>query len=195
MAPPDKANLRRVIRARRLTISATAARRAANQAIHRLWDLPVMARAARIAVYLPMRGELDCTAVATQAWARGRSVFLPVVTRDLLRFAAFAPDTDLVLNRFGIPEPVAAPQTWRTARELDVIVAPLVAFDVRGRRLGMGGGYYDRTLAFLRQRQQARRPHFIGLAYELQKLATLPTAAWDVQLDAVLTESATYRFT
>ena len=146
MAPPDKANLRRVIRARRLTISATAARRAANQAIHRLWDLPVMARAGRIAVYLPMRGELDCTAVATQAWARGRSVFLPVVTRDLLRFAAFAPDTRLVLNHFGIPEPVAAPQTWRTARELDVIVAPLVAFDVRGRRLGMGGVEYLRGI-------------------------------------------------
>ena len=195
MASPDKANLRRVIRARRLTIGAAAARRAAKQAIHRLWELPVMARAARIAVYLPMPGELDCSAVAMQAWARGRSVFLPVVTRELLRFAAFAPDTDLILNRFGIPEPVAAPQTCLTAREIDVIVAPLVAFDECGRRLGMGGGYYDRTLAFFRQRPQARRPHFIGLAYELQKLATLPAAAWDVQLDAVLTESATYRFT
>ena len=75
-----------------------------------------------------------------------------------------------------------------------MIVAPLVAFDVHGHRLGMGGGFYDRTLAFLARRSRGRRPHFIALAFEMQKIAELPSDAWDVRLDAVVTESATYRF-
>ena len=75
-----------------------------------------------------------------------------------------------------------------------MIVAPLVAFDFQGRRLGMGGGFYDRTLAFLTRGSRGRRPHFIALAYEIQKIAELPSDAWDVHLDAVVTESETYRF-
>ena len=129
-----------------------------------------------------------------QAWRRGRAVFLPVVTGAMLRFAPFRADSVLRPNRFDILEPMAPVREWRTARQLDVIIAPLVAFDGQGHRLGMGGGYYDRTLAFLTRRSCARRPHFVALAFEMQKIPVLPAGAWDVHLDAVVTEARTYRF-
>lgn len=193
-ASGNKPPLRRRIRAARSALSPATARAASFKAVHRLWSLPCLARARRLAIYLPANGELDCTPLAVQAWRRGRQVFLPVIAGSELRFAPFHPRSALRANRFGIPEPVAPRRAWRTAHELDVIVAPLVAFDLRGRRLGMGGGFYDRTLAFLTRRSRTRRPHFIALAFELQKIAELHSDAWDVRLDAVVTESETYRF-
>lgn len=194
--PPsgNKPRLRRQMRARRSSLSPVAARAAAFSAVHRLWSLPCLARARRLALYLPADGELDCTPLAVQAWRRGRQVFLPVITGETLRFAPFHSRSEMRANRFGIAEPVTPRRNWRTAHELDVIVAPLVAFDFQGRRLGMGGGFYDRTLAFLTRGSRGRRPHFIALAYEIQKIAELPSDAWDVHLDAVVTELETYRF-
>ena len=190
----EKARLRREIRAQRLALPDREARVAARRAVHRLWSLPVLTRARSLALYLPLGGELDCTPLALQAWQRGRTVFLPVIAGAALRFAPFSPDSKLRPNRFGILEPVTPACHWRTARQLDVIVAPVVAFDAEGHRLGMGGGYYDRTLAYLMGRSCSRRPHFVALAFEMQRTATLPTATWDVRLDAVVTETTTYRF-
>lgn len=189
-----KRQLRRELRARRAAQPRKAARAAAKAAIRRLWSLPQMARARRIAVYLPVGSEFDCTGLVREAWRRGRRVFLPVITRRGLSFAPFHAWSALRANRFGIPEPAAGAGRWRRARELDVVIAPLLAFDRQGRRLGMGGGYYDRTLAFRTRRRCARRPHFIALAFELQRLDALPSDSWDVRLDAVVTESATHRF-
>jgi len=183
------------MRATRRNLPRNLARAAADQAVHRLWKLPALARVRRLALYLPAGGELDCTPLAIQAWRRGVQVFLPVVSGETLRFAPFRPGAEMRGNRFGIPEPVTPRRQWRTARQLDVIVAPLVAFDERGHRLGMGGGYYDRALAFLLRRSRRRRPHFIALAFDIQKIAELPVDAWDVRLDAAVTESATYLFT
>ena len=192
--PVEKARLRREIRARRRTLPAADARLAARRAAHRLWSLPALSAARNLALYLPNDGEIDCTPVAVQAWRRGRSVFLPVVTGNSLRFAPFSAESGLKPNRFDIPEPVAPVRDWRSAHQLDVIIAPLVAFDLQGHRLGMGGGYYDRTLAFLRLRSCARRPHFVGLGFEFQQIALLPADAFDVRLDAVVTEATTHRF-
>ena len=72
--------------------------------------------------------------------------------------------------------------------DLDLVLVPLVAFDDRGNRLGMGGGYYDQTFAFLSQRQHYRRPTLLGVAYEFQRLVALPVQAWDIPLDGVATE-------
>lgn len=194
-ASGNKARIRRRIRAERSALPHSAARAATDRAVRRLWSLPCMARAHNLALYLPAGGELDCTPLVVQAWDRGRQVFLPVIAGRTLRFAPFHPGSELRANRFGILEPVPPRRHWRTARQLDVIVAPLVGFDEHGHRLGMGGGFYDRTLAFLLRRSHRRRPHFIALAFEMQKIADLHSDAWDVGLDAVVTESATYRFT
>lgn len=186
---PDKPQLRRVLRARRLAVAPEQAMAAAAAAARHLWALPLMARARSIAFYLPVRGELDCTSMITGAWRRRRHVFLPVVARDSLAFAPFMTDTTLVHNRFGIAEPLALPTALRGARELDVIILPLVAFDDRGYRLGYGGGFYDRTLAHLAGRSGLRKPRVVGIGYAFQRVPTLPSDRWDVPMDAIVTES------
>lgn len=188
-----KARIRRELLSRRAALSPHLRHTAARQVARRAWRLPELARAARIALYLPVGAELDCTPILTGAWLRGRRIYLPVVTGGRLAFAPYAPDTLLADNRWRIPEPVVDPRQWKRARELQVILLPLVGFDAHGHRLGMGGGFYDRTLAFRSLRNQARRPHLIGLAYELQKVPALPVSTHDVRLDAVVTERALHR--
>jgi 5-formyltetrahydrofolate cyclo-ligase len=70
---------------------------------------------------------------------------------------------------------------------------PLVAFDEQGNRLGMGGGFYDRTLAYLKYRQHRRKPVLAGLAHEIQKIGQLTTQSWDIPLDCIITENKLYR--
>ncbi len=89
-------------------------------------------------------------------------------------------------NRYGIAEPATADA--RAASGFDLIFVPLVAFDDRGARLGMGGGYYDRVLAFRQRRHAWRRPRVVGLAYSFQELDHIDLRAHDVRLDAVVTE-------
>ena len=80
------------------------------------------------------------------------------------------------------------------ARRLDVMLLPLVGFDSEGRRLGMGGGYYDATLAYLRSRRRWRKPLLVGVAYACQQLKEVPAEPWDVRLDMILTEKGLIRF-
>jgi 5-formyltetrahydrofolate cyclo-ligase len=100
------------------------------------------------------------------------------------------PGATLVANRFGIPEPDVAPAELLEPGEMAAIVLPLVAFDARCHRVGMGGGWYDRSLA--PARDAADRPLLVGVGYELQRVDALTPADWDVPLDAVCTETATY---
>lgn len=190
-----KHRLRREMKARRAALPGDWAMQASRRAVRHLWSLPPMARARNLAIYLPVGSELDCSLVADEAWARGRNVLLPVIDGKSLVFARFTPESELRRNRYGIPEPAAARGTLVRARHLDVIIAPLLAFDASGRRLGMGGGYYDRTLSFLNARSCPRRPRFIGIAFEMQKRSTVPGSEQDVYLDYVATDQTTYRFT
>lgn len=185
----SKSQYRQRLLAQRRALTSDQMQQAARRVVTRVWRLPVLARSRRLALYLPVSGELDCTPVISAAWRRGREVFLPVMAGTELRFAPFAPDSQLLGNRFGIPEPACSADEWRSAREMDVIFAPLVGFDTNGYRLGMGGGYYDRTLAFLALRANFRRPHFIGLAYAFQQISAVPHQKHDVQLEAVVTDA------
>ncbi len=189
---PSKSRYRQRLLAQRRALTPDQMHQAARRVAARVWRLPVLARSRRLALYLPVSGELDCTPVISAAWRRGREVFLPVMAGTGLRFAPFAPDSQLLCNRFGIPEPACSADEWRSAREMDVILAPLVGFDANGYRLGMGGGYYDRTLAFLALRANFRRPHFIGLAYAFQQIGAVPHHEHDVQLEAVVTDAGCF---
>ena len=94
-------------------------------------------------------------------------------------------EAPLTRNRFGIEEPpLGAP--WINTRALDLVLAPLVAFDDQGNRLGMGGGFYDRHFGNL---PQCLRPLLVGVAHEVQCADALPAAPWDVPLDGILTEA------
>lgn len=143
-----------------------------------------------VAGYWAMDGE-----IALHAWQlrlpADLSYCLPVLHDDgCLRFAPWRPGAPLVANRYGIPEPDVAEQALLHPTELALAVVPLVAFDRACHRLGMGGGWYDRSFAFRHER--AAPPFLVGAAFALQGVDRLEAAAWDVALDAVCTETATH---
>lgn len=144
--------------------------------------LPLFAR--RVALYAPGDGELDPSPLIDALIARHRMVALPVVLPDrLLGFYRYTPATKLIANRYGLAEPDSRTSAFIDRRTLDAVLVPLVAFDAKGHRIGMGGGYFDTTFADPRQ-----RPLLIGLAHSLQQVEAVPTQPWDVPLDAVVTE-------
>jgi len=191
------ASLRKKLRAQRRKLSRTEqlqhARKLASLVVkHRLF------RASRhIAVYFAADGEIDPALLARAIWQRKRRCYLPVLNAPYPRSMAFAlyrPDSRLKLNQFRIPEPVTGRKHLRRSKQLDLVMMPLVAFDAQGNRLGMGAGYYDRTLAHLLWQGKWRKPKLVGLAHELQKVSRLSVQPWDVPMNAVATEKAIYSF-
>lgn len=194
----DLPALRQRLRSLRRNQSLAEQQHAAWRVARRLTEWPVFAAANRIAGYWACDGELDPMLLLERAWAAGQQVYLPVLagaSPQSLQFAAYRADTPLRRNRFNIPEPDTSPTEWLEPAALDLVLTPLVAFDSSGNRLGMGGGFYDRSFAFLRDSSDhGRRPYLLGLGYELQRIAALPRQPWDVPLDAAVTEAALYLF-
>ena len=151
----------------------------------------------RVAFYLSADGEIDLSPVIERAKRAGKRCFLPVLRRHpalSLWFAEYGSNAELNTNRFGIAEPVLQKRKISMPWGLDLIFVPLVGFDLTGNRLGMGGGYYDRTLSYLRHRQYWKAPPLIGVAHECQKVDALIARPWDIPLNAVVTEQAFYPF-
>lgn len=134
--------------------------------------------------YRPQGSEIDPGPLMRRLQAQGALLCLPVSTsRDApLIFRAYDPQAPLVPDAFGIPSPGA------DAEELtpDLVIAPLVAFDRSGGRLGQGAGHYDRTLENLRR---GGGVFVLGLAYAGQEVARAPAEPHDQRLDAILTET------
>lgn len=149
--------------------------------------------AQRIGLYLALPEELETTALLARARRRGCRIYLPRIDAApesrSMQFVSAAGRARR--NRFGIREPSGA--ALPSARMLDVLFVPLVGFDRSGNRLGMGGGYYDRALAFTRSHALAQRPLLVGLAYARQELDHLQCTAHDVPLDIVITERGLIR--
>jgi len=147
-----------------------------------------------VACYLANDGEIDPYLLVEHAWFAKKNVYLPVLSplKNSLYFAPYDENSQLRLNRFNIPEPVCQPSDWIKARQLDLLLLPLVAFDGYGNRVGMGGGFYDRTLAYLQHRQFWKKPTLMGLAHEIQKVNRLKTQSWDIPLDCIVTEKQIY---
>ncbi|MEJ2564559.1 MAG: 5-formyltetrahydrofolate cyclo-ligase [Gammaproteobacteria bacterium] len=193
--PHSRTVLRNRLREQRRGLSAEQQRRAALRLDRIVGHSALFRRSRHIAFFLANDGELDPQTLLHRAWRMGKTCYLPIITpAKSLWFAPYAPGDPLALNRFAIPEPAAAGLTRVPARVLDLILTPLVAFDDRGHRLGMGSGFYDRTLSFLRHRHAWRKPRLLGIAHELQHLAALPAAPWDVPLDGVATDEDLYLF-
>ncbi|WP_133501140.1 5-formyltetrahydrofolate cyclo-ligase [Cognatilysobacter terrigena] len=190
LATDDLRRLRRDIRARRAALSPAHRIAAAQQVAARLFALPGAPDHGYVAGYWAVDGEMPLLAWQTQLPA-ACIYCLPVLSDDgRLRFAPWRSGDPLVQNRFGIPEPDVAPSSLLEPDALSMVAMPLVAFDSACNRVGMGGGWYDRSLAGVRDR--AQRPLLVGVAYELQRVDNLTPAEWDIPLDAVCTESDTY---
>lgn len=188
------ASLRGQMRSQRRAMSTEEQRLASDNALGLILHHPVFLRARHIALFLPNDGEIDISELMPVAWAMNKHCYLPVLASpgQRLVFAPMAKDSRLELNRYGIPEPKANRRQLRQPQQLDLVLAPLVAFDAQGNRIGMGGGYYDRSFAFLRRRQHWRRPHLFGVAHDFQRVAKLPRQPWDVPLHGVFTDQCFY---
>ena len=174
--------LRREMRLRRRSLNGFRRQLATRAIVRRLKMLPAYRGARTVALYWPADGEPDVRALAPHAEARGKRLFLPVVSHEgTLRFVPWRPGSSLRRNRYGIPEPVS--RRFVAPAKLDLIIAPLVAFDGQGHRLGMGGGYYDRALSGRR-----RHPLLVGAAFSIQEVREIPAMPWDIPLDMVVTE-------
>jgi 5-formyltetrahydrofolate cyclo-ligase len=193
----NRQNLRQSIRRQRRELTDTQRATSALQlAVHAGRDRLVL-NSRHIAVYLPSDGEIDPQPLIQYLRSLGKHLYLPVLVSFSARrlwFSPYSPGDRLVLNRYGIPEPERVHHRRIKPVALDLVLTPLVGFDDRGHRLGMGGGYYDRAFGFLNSRKRWKKPRLMGLAYELQRSRTLTAAPWDVNLDAVATERAVYHF-
>lgn len=195
--PTDKSDLRQNLRARRRALSADEQSLAARRLAVNVTGTRLFLVSHRIACYLPNDGEIDTAPVIEHVRRLRKTLYLPVLSplaHDRLWFAEAGPKTRFAPNRFGIPEPVVKASDLIRAQELDLILMPLVGFDDRGNRLGMGGGFYDRSLEFLRHRNHWRKPHLLGIAYDFQRANGLTADPWDVPLQGVITDQAVYLY-
>ncbi len=185
-AARGKSELRARLRAQRLALPAAERMGAAEAIAGHLQHHPCFAGPGYVAGYWAMAGEAPLHVIqmrlrADQVWC------LPCIQADnSLHFAPWRAGDELLSNRYGIPEPALAPESQLQPEAMAVILLPLLGFSRSGARLGMGGGYYDRSLAF-RQARPAP-PLLIGVGYAFQELPALQSDAWDVRLDAVVTE-------
>jgi 5-formyltetrahydrofolate cyclo-ligase len=185
-----KASLRAAALEHRAGIPSSYGRHAADTVAARLLDELQIPGGATVAGYWPLAGELDPRPGMDRLRARGHALALPRLNgrQQPLLFLAWDQGDVLVQGRFELLEPHPS----RPPRLPDVVLAPLLAFDRRGGRLGYGMGYYDRTLDHLRS--QGRRPLAIGIAFAAQEVDDVPTGPADVPLDGVITERALHRF-
>lgn len=184
--------LREALRKRRRALTPGARIDAATRVATRLLALPFVPAAGYVAGYWSMDGEL-----ALHVWQLqlppGLVYCLPKLHDDgCLRFAPWRPGDALVHNRFGIPEPDVVETSQLPPERMSMVIMPLVGFDARGQRLGMGAGWYDRSFAF--RRANAPPPWLVGAAFAAQQVPALDAEPWDVPMDALCSESETFMF-
>ncbi len=185
----SKSSLRAGLRRQRQDLSRAQQRQAAVALARLVSRQPFFLRARRLALYLANDGELDPLFLLELAAAAHKSTYLPVLdplARRFLYFQRWQPNQPLSPNRYGIPEPRSRRGFHAPPWTLDIVFLPLVGFDDRGNRLGMGGGFYDRT--FDPGRGAGRRPLLVGLAHDFQQVDALPADPWDVPLDIIATD-------
>jgi 5-formyltetrahydrofolate cyclo-ligase len=179
--------IRTRISAQRKQLSPQTAATAAAAAGRSLVQLPEFSQATLIATYLPVNGEIGTELVIRTAWQQSKGVYLPVLqSGGSLLFAPYNAGSQMRNNRYRIPEPEVTDNSLLPASALDLLIVPLVAFDDCCRRIGMGAGYYDRSLA------NANKAVRIGLAYEFQQVTTIQAQAWDIPMHKIVTENKVF---
>ncbi len=183
----DRSALRAQLRTARTQLGAAERIAAASALVATLEQLPEFLVDARIAGYWAVGGELPLNLVPGRLHRRGQGYYLPVLAQDRrLIFAPWKPETVVHANRHGIPEPSEA-ETIRP-EQIDVVLMPLLGFDRRGNRLGSGGGFYDRSFAFLQGKSRPAQPLLVGIGYHFQELPSMTAQSWDVPLDFIATD-------
>ncbi len=186
----DKAELRKTSLERRIEAHATAGPLAGDLVAGQFLEAIEMAEGDAVAGYWPMRQEQDPVPLMKRLHGAGQAVALPVIEKPekTLLFRSWEPGLVLEEAEFGTSQPAPEAAVLRP----NVILVPLLAFDDRGFRLGYGGGYYDRTIAALRQSGELLA---VGIAYDAQQVERVPEEEFDQRLDWVVTENAAWKST
>lgn len=189
--------IRNRIRAERCSLSQQQQLEASRSLCRNLYQDEDFLSARKIAFYRAFDGEIDPSHALDQALQQDRKCYLPVlnINQGTLLFTEYRSDTSMQVNAYGIEEPDPEAHATLTPEQLDLILLPLLAFDLHGTRLGMGKGYYDKTLANLLLNDGKLKPNspkLLGLAHDFQRVEKLERAAWDVPLNKVITDQATY---
>jgi len=197
LAFETRQSLRKAFRNKRLSLSNEEQTKAALGLVQQYQQNTLFQGAQNVALYLSFNGEIDTQPLIEYLWLLKRNVFVPILhpfCKGHLLFQEFSQHTKMGKNRFGISEPTLDVQRVCPLQNLNVICTPLVAFDLQGNRLGMGGGFYDRTLACLKNKESKPLQALVGLAHEMQLTNALPTETWDIGLPYVLTSNKLYCF-
>jgi 5-formyltetrahydrofolate cyclo-ligase len=185
----DKRALRERMLLERAALPAQGRAAAAEAIAGRLAGLPELAAATAILGYAAFGAEVDLGPFLTGCLAEDRAVYLPWVDGEDLRIARVHDLAgDVGPGWRGVREPIPGVRREEDVAVLDAVVAPGIAFDRRGNRLGYGGGHFDRMLARLRP-----STFVVGVAYDAQLVDAVPVEAHDAPVDAVVTESRTLR--
>jgi 5-formyltetrahydrofolate cyclo-ligase len=201
-------SLRNEIRLKRRLLGPEEQNTAAKLLVEQLSQHGKVQSAKHIAIYLANDGELDPMLFVQWCWSKGKNVYLPVIhpfNKNNLLFLRYDINTKLKANKFGILEPLLNVNDVCPVNNLDVLCTPLVAFDTSGARLGMGGGFYDRTLAkWFSQKEttdssslnQHNQSSFypIGIAHNCQLVDAIPIEHWDIPLPEIITPNKRYQF-
>lgn len=191
--PLSRNDIRRMIRQRRRALTPQQQLDFGQRAATRMLAYPPVVLANTVAMFLSFDGELDTQPLIDQLWRSGKRVYLPVLhpfSPGNLLFLHYHPHSELMTNRLKIQEPKLNVRDILPLSELDVLVTPLVAFDQYGQRLGMGGGFYDRTL----QNWQQHGMTPVGYAHDCQLVEKLPVEEWDIPLPAIVTPSKIWQW-
>ncbi len=180
--------LRLTLRQKRRAINHSNRERFAKRLLFQTQKLVTFKHGQKIAIYLPNDGEIDTKYINNFLKRQGFSIYLPILDNKSLKFAKI--NKHFKKNRFGIKEPVST--QILSAKQMNIIFIPLVGFDKNKNRIGMGGGFYDRTLSFKKHQQNYKNPKLCGLAFDCQKVNKLNTKPWDIPLNAIITPTTIY---
>ncbi|MCD1127043.1 5-formyltetrahydrofolate cyclo-ligase [Jinshanibacter sp. LJY008] len=186
--------LRKKVRQLRNSLTPEQQYLAAQILCQKLCNHPEIKTAQHISLFLSFDGEVDTHPLIQALWQQNKSLYLPVLhpfSPGHLLFLHYTPETPMISHPFGIQEPRLNVQSVLPVSQLDVIITPLVAFDTQGNRLGMGGGYYDRTLKHWRNNNGS---YPIGIAHDCQQVDALPYEDWDIPLPEIITPSRDWRW-
>lgn len=190
----DHQSIRQSIRRCRRQLTPQQQEQAVRLVCRHLDNIERVNHAKHIAVFLSFDGEINTQPIIERFWEQGKQVYLPVLhpfSPGNLLFLNYTPQTELVDHAFGLRQPKLDVTQVIPVAELDIIFTPLVAFDAHGNRLGMGSGYYDRTL----KGWQQKNIYPIGLAHDCQQVDKIENEAWDIPLPEIITPSKRWRLT
>lgn len=185
----NKAQLRELLIAQRACLSQAERLNAGECIGARIAATGLWHSAQKIASYASFKSEVDLSDLHQQAWLEKKELYLPMLRNSKLVFAPYHPNSSISLNQYNIREIDIDSNAVLTVAQLDLLLMPLVGFDQQGNRLGMGKGYYDKTLATISTLK--RRPTLIGVAFSCQQVEKIPVDSWDIALDMIVTEKET----